>query len=97
MENVTCSIFIVCCLLFIVYCCMAKIEKFEDLEIWNIFFLSNGPSIHELYDGWLKHNGISNKNLFSSEADEPNFKDEGKSNFLNQLKSKKTKYTDLGF
>jgi len=69
----------------------------ENLEIWNIFFLSYGPSIPELYDGWLKHNGISNKNLFSSEADEPNFKDEGKSNFLNQLKSKKTKYTDLGF
>jgi len=69
----------------------------ENLEIWNIFFLSNGPSIPELYDGWLKHNGISNKNLFSSEADEPNFKDDGKSNFLNQLKSKKTKYTDLGF
>ena len=36
MENSTCSIFIVCCLLFIVYCCMAKIEKFEDLESWNI-------------------------------------------------------------
>ena len=69
----------------------------ENLEIWNIFFLSNGPSIPELYDSWLKHNGFSNKNLFSSEPDELNFIDEGKLNFLNQLKSKKTKYTDLGF
>jgi hypothetical protein len=69
----------------------------ENLDIWNKFFLTYGAAIPELYESWLKHNGVSNKTELASEEDKIINQDKEKLNILNQLKSKKIKYTDLGF
>lgn len=75
----------------------ASLSDLENLEIWNNFFTTNGPAIEELNEKWMKHFGIKSKSNTKITEGDIIYDDIEKLEKLKLIKTKKSKYIDLGF